>query len=1255
MKKKTIISIIFFFVFFFNIKDTYAFSSSDYVNKTLCGNFEVAGFHSDGVIDPVSCHNTFEEAKAAMESNGADDLAVLNRYGTTTRILAANVALLDLTILGSNTTFDIYDNSELRGDGFTYMVGSAGGVDGVLLDTAYSSYRNVFVAKVKIGNYVGWIRQNAYEIVPITWVRSASNYTITDEIRHNYVEKITNYYSGTSGRTIGPKPDMLSQGTYYSYDGHYFYTNLTTMIKDYKAGHYNNSVNKNKPYYNYYQYLSNHTKTNYSSINIDEYIRNNLGYVNDVFGTDNMNKEEHKSSKLYGKGAFFYYAQENYGVNAALALALARNESGNGTSNISINKNNGFGMNAVDSNPYEASNWYPTFMHSIYEFAKYFVTYGYLDPNDYRYYGPQFGNKGIGMNVKYASDVYWSEKMASNYYYMDKAFGMQDYNYYQLGVITTPTYGKASADTNSKSVYYYRKAESGVVILDEVVGTTVNGNNKWYKVVSDMNIDNNYNELTSGNYNWNAHVYVPAAYVTKINTGKNGYISPNEVTEYQDKNYEYDLFVQNATFTPKVATTIKNTSYHYDPTLLSKTGKTVLKDKYVMVHAAAYDENNNLVSYLITSDYWYDQKHWVSSDSIKFTTSRYAQASVTVPDVNAYTWINYNTVDQEYSKIGGLYTYAYIPILGEVYDSYGNLWYKVPFNLSGSDNAYGYTLAATTNVKLTAYKYTATNNAPVITASDKVVTQGIKFNELEGVKATDKEDGNLTSNVKVINNTVEINKVGVYEITYEVVDKNNEKSTKTIKVTVVKNSDPEITASNITTSVGKKKPNLLTNVTATDKEDGNLTENITVDDSKVNYDEIGEYTVTYTVSDTFGNKTTKEVKLTVRENQAPIIYASDKTITISNKFNEKSGVTVIDEEDGDITENIKVIENTVKIDELGTYKVTYQVTDNHNNTVEKTITVEVVDKEEVEGTFYFDYLDKINDELKLRGYLTINGIDNTLEEDITYTIIFTNTEDETKVYEQNANRITDLTGINRPIYSVDGKKYTHAWFEISINVDSLPLGNYTMEIKAESNKYFSKALVNNKLYKKEITSYETHERTVNIKNNYSNRTSAVTLYIRDETIPSKTVGSYYNQYDVWRVFEFVDNKLHLKGASYSYGMDLASSKEISRTLIFENKDTYETYKYDIGSITNGLYKVALPVSDNLDKTRAWYDATIDISQLPKGEYKIYMTTKSNITDYSEFSDNLGRDLSSKKITINDKEYQFNLNRQKGNSIELKVA
>ena len=174
-----------------------------------------------------------------------------------------------------------YETESLTTRKYTYMdTGSLyGGVDGALLAVNYKKS-----VKVKIGGLSAWIPENTYEIVPITWVKSSSSYTVTDSIKHNYVSKIQNTYNGSKGSVIGPKPEQLSEGTYYSYDGHYFYKDLKTMIKDYKNGNYNNSVNKNNPYYNYYMYLSNHSKTTYSSLNIDEYIRNNMGISKNVYG-----------------------------------------------------------------------------------------------------------------------------------------------------------------------------------------------------------------------------------------------------------------------------------------------------------------------------------------------------------------------------------------------------------------------------------------------------------------------------------------------------------------------------------------------------------------------------------------------------------------------------------------------------------------------------------------------------------------------------------------------------------------------------------------------------------------------------------------------------------------------------------------------------------------------------------------------------------------------------------------------------------
>ena len=822
MKKRLLIFTLLALVFMCT-KNVYAFDSSNYKNRGLCGNFEVASFDSNGSINKVACYGSYNEAKTFMKNNGSNNLAIMTKVGGVTKIIDANVALLDLSVNPETLTY-FYTNSNLTGSSYTYMdTGSLyGGVDGVLIDSNYTS-NGVWAAKVRIGNFTGWIGQSTYEVVPITWVKSSSSYTVTNsDIRHNYVAKIQNTYSGSAGRTIGPKPDMLSVGTYYSFDGHYFYRDLTTLIKDARNGNYNNAVNKNNPYYNYYMYLSNHTRTAYSSTNIDEYIRNNMGYTKNVYG----NAASSGTSRLYGSGAFFYYAQEKYGVNAVLSLSLSRNETGNGTSNLAINKNNGFGLNAVDSNPTQAANWYATFASSILGYASKWITYGYAHPRDWRYFGPQFGDKWIGMNVKYASDTYWSEKMASNYYSLDKALGMQDYNYYQLGVVNGPTIAYQSPNTSSRQIYTYPEREDALVIVDEVTS----GGIKWYKVVSDLNIDSNYNEKTSGNYNWNAYVYVKASDVRKINTGKKGNISPNSVYAYQDKNYTYDLYDANATFSPKVAITTKDTPYYYNPTLSTRTGKTLLKDRYVMVYAAAFN-NGVPVAYLVTSDYWYDQREWVSADSLRFTNNSYGKVSVTVSG-NQYTWVNYNTDDARYSLISGLYTNSYVPVLeSKVVGS--NTWYKVPVNLTGTTNVYGYTLASAPGVSITLSQSVQTNTAPVINASDKSIYVGDSFDPKANVTASDAEDGNITNKIVVTENTVNVNVAGTYKVTYSVTDSNNNTVTKSINVVVKENNAPVINASDNTIYVGDSF-DPKAGVTASDVEDGDLTNKIVVTENTVN-------------------------------------------------------------------------------------------------------------------------------------------------------------------------------------------------------------------------------------------------------------------------------------------------------------------------------------------------------------------------------------------------------------------------------------
>ena len=57
------------------------------------------------------------------------------------------------------------------------------------------------------------------------------------------------------------------------------------------------------------------------------------------------------------------------------------------------------------------------------------------------------------------------------------------------------------------------------------------------------------------------------------------------------------------------------------------------------------------------------------------------------------------------------------------------------------------------------------------------------------------------------------------------------------------------------------------------------------------------------------------------------------------------GVTAMDKEDGDITKDIKVIENNVDTEKSGDYKVIYKVTDSEGASKTKEINVKVNEKE----------------------------------------------------------------------------------------------------------------------------------------------------------------------------------------------------------------------------------------------------------------------------------------------------------------------
>ena len=120
--------------------------------------------------------------------------------------------------------------------------------------------------------------------------------------------------------------------------------------------------------------------------------------------------------------------------------------------------------------------------------------------------------------------------------------------------------------------------------------------------------------------------------------------------------------------------------------------------------------------------------------------------------------------------------------------------------------------------------------------------------------------------------------------------------------------------------------------TATDKEDGDLTDKI-VFSGQVGVNKVGEYTVTLTVTDKGGKTATKTVKVIVKnvdikDNQAPVILVKDTyTIKQGSAFNYNDlKAEALDKEDGNLTKDIKY-SGKVDPSKVGNYEVTLTVTD----------------------------------------------------------------------------------------------------------------------------------------------------------------------------------------------------------------------------------------------------------------------------------------------------------------------------------------
>ena len=242
--------------------------------------------------------------------------------------------------------------------------------------------------------------------------------------------------------------------------------------------------------------------------------------------------------------------------------------------------------------------------------------------------------------------------------------------------------------------------------------------------------------------------------------------------------------------------------------------------------------------------------------------------------------------------------------------------------------------------------------APVITLTggDTVrLERGYTWVE-PGYSAIDNVDGNLTANVKLtgsVNNKV----AGAYSIIYSVSDSSSNSSSRTRVVIVT----PDVTVP--TASLNGKEVDTIEvyssytdpGLTALDLADS-LNLNIVIDRSKFDTLSLGEKQIVYTISDQSGNFVQLTRTIWVIDSQLPVLALNGNatdTIDVFSTYNDP-GVTASDNFWTSLSVNSG---SNVNTRELGTYTITYSVTDGSGNgpvTVSRTVIV--VDREAPKAT-----------------------------------------------------------------------------------------------------------------------------------------------------------------------------------------------------------------------------------------------------------------------------------------------------------------
>lgn len=246
-----------------------------------------------------------------------------------------------------------------------------------------------------------------------------------------------------------------------------------------------------------------------------------------------------------------------------------------------------------------------------------------------------------------------------------------------------------------------------------------------------------------------------------------------------------------------------------------------------------------------------------------------------------------------------------------------------------------------------------------------------------------------------------------------------------------------------------------------------------------------------------------------------------------------------------------------------------------------------------------------NSILHIEGRAFLQGISAANVDNVTHTIVIKNLEDG------STKEIAATTSLaSSPVNLYDGYNYSAVNYSADIDMNEFSSGNYALMIKVTNFGYSdSRYIISKKL--SALDSFEnSNGNLVRVYPNsrYSDRFE---VSVEKDTIDYESINKPSVRFSTRsaRNMKFENGTLSFNGYAFMYKVNMTEADQPDYSIIFQNENG-EKYTFDANNVPSPSdYAVQLGYDNTINY--ADYSASIDLSQLPAGTYRMYIDIKND--------------------------------------------